>query len=128
MISVTKDKEGSSGLISQRIRNITHLESDGDYVVIFMSTGEKYYVVGALKHWVHTLNHTGEGHRFVVCDRANAVNLDQIVCLDTIFRRAYFTQDIGPRTISCSMSVKKFELIHQELLTCTPTTVPIHII
>lgn len=114
-LSVTRDIDGESGIVSLRGQDILFLEWSGkDDRVIVHTMDEKFYVTGTLKYWSNALNNSGFTFRDV--DRNNLVNVDRIVRIDSVFKIAYFESEVRSNSKHCTMSIKKYRKFEQEFL------------
>ncbi|MNP28724.1 hypothetical protein D3C76_1217080 [compost metagenome] len=82
-LSVSRDIEGESGIVSLQGEDIIFLEWSGKLARILVHTiDQTYYTMGTMKYWSTVLN--SSGYRFDIVDRNNAVNVDKIKRLDPI--------------------------------------------
>jgi len=106
-LSVTLDIDGKQGLQLVEINEITYFEYDGLINRIIVHTLDKqYYTMGTLKFFVELLN--GSGFNFRLVDRNNAANIDNIVCMDSRTKMAYFEWPTTRTSKGCTFSRKHF--------------------
>ncbi|MEK4351310.1 LytTR family transcriptional regulator DNA-binding domain-containing protein [Paenibacillus sp. FSL R5-0475] len=108
ILTVTRDVDAVTGVISLPIRDIAFLEyaSQIDRVIVH-TINEMFYMPGTLKYWQSALD--SSGYNFASVDRTNVVNLDKIVLVDEIYRVAYFESSITKTTKKCTFTIINFD-------------------
>lgn len=102
-LTVTLDPFGDTGLKMVPVGRVYFLNYDKLTNRIIVHTAKKeHYMPGTLKFWVNSLN--SSGFVFMIVDRNNAVNVQNITFIDKKNHYAYF--DGAPRSKSkkCTMS------------------------
>ncbi|WP_342423205.1 LytTR family DNA-binding domain-containing protein [Paenibacillus sp. FSL E2-0178] len=88
-LSVTKDVNGQSGVVSLPIDEILYMQhSSGLRKVVVYTEDGTYYTTGPLSYWCTALNNSG--FEFSVGDRTAAINVRKIVRMNDFFKTAYF--------------------------------------
>ncbi|MGN7763841.1 LytTR family transcriptional regulator DNA-binding domain-containing protein [Paenibacillus sp. 22594] len=88
-ISVTRDIEGKTGLITVRIDEIIYLGTDSRTAILLLHTLDSvYFTAGTLKYWTQVLN--ASGYCFLLADRNNSINIRRIVEINKLLKVAYF--------------------------------------
>lgn len=115
VITVTRDIDANTGIISLPIRDIAYMEYARkiDRVIVH-TTDAMYYMTGTLKYWQSALG--SSGYNFVAVDRTNVVNMDKIVLLDDVHHVAYFEEVITEASKKCTFTVINFEKIQDKHL------------
>ncbi|RUT48574.1 hypothetical protein EJP82_01125 [Paenibacillus anaericanus] len=119
-LTVTRDVQGKQGMFSLKVNDIIFLECNPKVKdSIFVHTKDnQYYMVGPLKYWVTVLNNSG--YRFSVVDRSNALNVDEIVWLDKIYKVAYFDHQIDKNSKRCPIAFHRYKDVENELILVNP--------
>lgn len=107
-LSVALSIDGERGLTLLDVTDIIYFECDSliNRIIVHTATSH-YYTMGTLKFFVESLNNSG--YNFKLVDRNNAVNIDNIVCVDTSRKLAYFETPIHAKSKSCTFSAKHFD-------------------
>ncbi|AIQ63872.1 hypothetical protein PSTEL_13035 [Paenibacillus stellifer] len=110
VITVTRDEEGSTGLLPLPLQDITYMEYQKSINRIIIHTLDGiYYTVGTLKYWACTIASTG--YDFVLADRNTVINISKIKYIDSAFKTAYFEERDLKNAEKCYLSVKGYEKI-----------------
>lgn len=118
-ISVTRDVDGDSGIVNLKVADILFLEWNTKYERVIVHTKEEvFFTPGTLKYWAGTLNNSG--FKFRIVDRNNAVNVDRIVRLDSVFKKAYFEADVRKNSKCCTMAFKRYKDLEKEFMLNNP--------
>ncbi|GAB6988002.1 LytTR family transcriptional regulator DNA-binding domain-containing protein [Paenibacillus pini] len=118
-LSVTKDIDGESGIVKLRVNDILFLEAmKKKQCVAFHTLESIFYLPGSLKYWSTTLNNSG--YTFRIVDRSNSVNVDKIVRIDNVFKKAYFEYDIRKGSKCCTMSEQRCSDLVDEFFVTIP--------
>lgn len=112
-ITVTKDIEGSSGIISLPICDIAYIEyaSKIDRVILH-TIDSMYYTMGTLKYFLTALDNSG--YNFAAVDRTNVVNLDKLVRLDEVYHVGYFEEVVTENSKRCTFTNINFAKIQRK--------------
>jgi len=122
-LSVTKDADGSAGIITVDFHDILFLKcAINETNSIHIHTGNRvYYIMGPLRYWVSALNSTG--CNFSIVDRGTAVNIDNVARLDSTFKVAYFDHSNEKNSLNCTIAYHRYKLVEQELTTVNPNII-----
>lgn len=111
-LSVTRNSEGTNGLVNLPITEILFLEFDPIDRCIFVHTREEqFYLAGTLAYWATTL----EQYDFEKVDRNFVVQVPMIQRMDTAFFMAYFDGEITLNSKKVTMSQKYFRRIMKRI-------------
>ncbi|AOZ91281.1 LytTR family transcriptional regulator DNA-binding domain-containing protein [Paenibacillus crassostreae] len=121
-LSVTKDIEGESGIVSLDGKDIIFLEWSGRLARLLVHTlDHTYYTMGTMKYWTTVLNNSD--YRFEIVDRNNAVNVDRIKRLDPILCKAYFEDNLNKNSKYCTMAINRYRKLEREIVTSNPSII-----
>ncbi|PQP86292.1 hypothetical protein CPT76_31990 [Paenibacillus sp. AR247] len=117
-LTVSRDIEGESGIVNLRVHDILFMEFSipADRVVVH-TMEEQFYMNGTLKYWSGMLS--ASGYTFRNVDR-NLVNVDRIMLIDSVYKKAYFEPEIHKGSKCCTMAFKRYNKIKEELLAYNP--------
>jgi len=117
-LTVSRDIEGESGIVNLRVHDILFMEFSipADRVVVH-TMEEQFYMNGTLKYWSGMLS--ASGYTFRNVDR-NLVNVDRIMLIDSVYKKAYFEPEIQKGSKCCTMAFKRYNKIKEELLAYNP--------
>jgi DNA-binding LytR/AlgR family response regulator len=91
-VAVTRDPEGSKGLLNVSVNDLIFLEFDMvEKWVIAHTLEERFYLAGSLTYWAEALK--AAGLDFEKVDRNIVVQVSKIKRIDTIFTHAYFVDE-----------------------------------
>ncbi|AIQ54553.1 LytTR family transcriptional regulator DNA-binding domain-containing protein [Paenibacillus sp. FSL R7-0331] len=109
ILSVTRDVEGSGGLVQLPMRDIAYMEFERPINRVVVHTPDrKYYLMGTLQYWHGAI--LAAGHmNFISVDRTNVVNIDRIRFMDDIRHIAYFDQLPSIISKKCTLTKIKFD-------------------
>ncbi|ACT00246.1 hypothetical protein [Paenibacillus sp. JDR-2] len=112
MVTLTGDIAGTTGLIPTKISDVDYLEYNRKLKRVIFHIGNKtYFAAGDFLYWVDLIRNSGYTN-FMIVDRNNAVNLNNIKVLDPVFKKAYFEYDIKDKVNGgCSMSWDKYKKV-----------------
>jgi len=118
-LTVTRDIEGESGIVNLNRNDIIFLESRKPIQRVAVHTErEEFYLPGTLKYWATTLNSSGESYRIV--DRNIAVNIDKIVLMDSLQKRAYFSDEVKKTSKYCTLAYWRYSELEKEFMMLNP--------
>ncbi|TCN00880.1 hypothetical protein EV294_101330 [Paenibacillus sp. BK033] len=114
MVTLTGDIDGKTGLIPTNISDVDYLEYSRKLKRVMFHIGNKVlYAAGTFEYWVDLIRNSGYTN-FMIVDRNNAVNLNNIKLLDPVFKKAYFEYEISDRVNGgCSMSWDKYNKVNE---------------
>jgi DNA-binding LytR/AlgR family response regulator len=109
-VAVTRDPEGSKGLLNVLVQNLIFLEFDMvEKWVIAHTLEERFYMAGSLTYWAESLK--AAGLDFEKVDRNIVVQVSKIKRLDSIFTHAYFVEKPTAQSKKITMSSNNFKHI-----------------
>lgn len=118
-LTVAKNVNGTSGLYNLPIDAVAYIEYSTKIDRVIVHTVDScYYMCGTLKFWQAALE--GSGYRFLLVDRTNVVNVDNIVILDDQYNIAYFESNITPNSKRCTFTKIRYNEV-KKLIMSTQT-------
>ncbi|AIQ62753.1 hypothetical protein PSTEL_06205 [Paenibacillus stellifer] len=111
-LTVTEDENGA-GIQPVSVDDILFLQTNMKALVEVHTREGKYYTVGPLRFWESAF--AQGGFQFVRLDRGVLANLEQIKCINTTLKFAYFDYPVTNRTKYCMMSDGRYKAIMEEL-------------
>ncbi|MFB5761069.1 LytTR family transcriptional regulator DNA-binding domain-containing protein [Paenibacillus medicaginis] len=112
-LAVHQDIKGMTGIKNIPISSILYISSrDRDRVAVHTSDNT-YYMIGTLIYWENVLNNSG--YHFLNVDRSNTINVDNVVCVNEIFKDAYFEHNKTKASKKCPIASHRYEAIVREL-------------
>ncbi len=116
MLTVTREVDGDTGIVSIDTSTIWYMEYDRHIDRIVVHTQRSmYYMTGTLKYWNRLLNNSGLS--FALVDRNSLINIKSVIEIDTNYRDAYF-DSIHSKV--CTLARHKFADNIKEIKTKNP--------
>lgn len=111
MLTLTKDKEGSSGIFNIPASEVFYFESTygkTSHIDVYTRNG-MFYTMGTLKYLMDSLN--SSGYRFSKGDRSASINLDRVVRVDKFLKTAFFDES----NTGCMLTNRGYNTLIKEL-------------
>jgi DNA-binding LytR/AlgR family response regulator len=105
-LSVTRDKEGLSGIINIHLKDVCFLESYGNLIVV-NTYEEEFYLFGTLQLWFNALS--GSDLPFERVDRPYVANLAKVTRVEKEWYKLYFGNKF------CTVTARRFPEIMRKL-------------
>jgi DNA-binding LytR/AlgR family response regulator len=121
-LAVTRNVDGTSGIINLPINDVIFMEYDMIVKGVFVNTlNDKLYIAGTLTYWTDALK--AQGYHFEKVDRNYVVQIPTIKKLDKIFTKAYFEYETTPLSKSVTLSQRQFKEVVTQIKVFNPQIV-----
>ncbi|WP_405131923.1 hypothetical protein MHB43_10475 [Paenibacillus sp. FSL H8-0317] len=121
MLSVTTSQDGGK-IEDIHIENIFYMAWEGtiDRSIIYSTEGT-YYLPGPVKYWLNAINNMG--YKFLHVDRATIINTENVVSVNSIYKEAYFENEITKHSVRCEIVNHRYKTFMEELTVMNPRVV-----
>ncbi|MEK3787525.1 LytTR family DNA-binding domain-containing protein [Paenibacillus sp. FSL K6-1230] len=119
MLTVTTEPDGAGGIKHVNISDVWYMKYSSrlDRIVVHTQRDE-YFMTGTITYWEQALNDSR--FKYLKLDRSTLVNTDNIVVVNSIYKRVFFEYDPGRRSKSCDIVNHRYKQLQRMIEVLNP--------